>query len=305
MPVAIEALIPVTLTVLIGYLARQYFKVGQSVWDGLEKLTYYLFAPALLIVSLANKPLDTLPWLQIFSTLVSVLLLCSLLLALWQWLVRPVDMASFTSMFQGGVRFNSFVALALASNLFGADGLMIGALATVVIVITVNILSVSVFSLANKQNGGWRKLPYQLISNPLILGCIAGLSLNLTGVGLTGALENLLMMLGKTALPMALLAVGAALRMRSVGSSLDMILLTSVIQFVFKPLAALWIGQWLGLDGLSVIIVVIFMAVPTAPSAYVLARQLGGNHQAMASIITVQTLLAFFTLPVTLSLLLK
>ncbi|MCV6609920.1 MAG: AEC family transporter [Amphritea sp.] len=305
MPVAIEALIPVTLTVLIGYLARQYFKVGQSVWDGLEKLTYYLFAPALLIVSLANKPLDTLPWLQIFSTLVSVLLLCSLLLALWQWLVRPVDMASFTSMFQGGVRFNSFVALALASHLFGADGLMIGALATVVIVITVNILSVSVFSLANKQNGGWRKLPYQLISNPLILGCIAGLSLNLTGVGLTGALENLLMMLGKTALPMALLAVGAALRMRSVGSSLDMILLTSVIQFVFKPLAALWIGQWLGLDGLSVIIVVIFMAVPTAPSAYVLARQLGGNHQAMASIITVQTLLAFFTLPVTLSLLLK
>ena len=44
MPLAIEALIPVTLTVFIGYMARQYFAVGEPVWNGIEKLTYYLFA---------------------------------------------------------------------------------------------------------------------------------------------------------------------------------------------------------------------------------------------------------------------
>jgi len=304
MSVAINALIPIIFTVVIGYMARQYFSVGQLVWNGLEKLTYYLFAPALLIASLANKQLEQLPWLEILSTLVSVLLFCSLLIVIWQWRVRPLDMASFTSLFQGGVRFNSFVALALASNLFGDEGLMLGAIATVVIVITVNILSVSVFSLSNRDNGGWRKLPRQLMTNPLIIGSLTGLVLNLSGLGLTESFDNLLMMLGKTALPMALLSVGAALRLRSIGSSVEMILLTSVIQFVVKPLTALFIGHLLGLEGLSVMIVVIFMAVPTAPSAYVLARQLGGNHQAMASIITVQTLLAFFTLPITLSLLL-
>ena len=32
---------------------------------------------------------------------------------------------------------------------------------------------------------------------------------------------------------------------------------------------------------------------PTAPSAYILSRQLGGDTEAMASIITVQTLIAF------------
>ena len=238
------------------------------------------------------------------ATLVVVLLLCSALIVLWQSFVRPVDMPSFTSVFQGGVRFNSFVALALADNLFGAQGLMIGALATVVIVISVNILSVSVFSVANRRHAGWGQLPYQLLTNPLIIGCVIGLSLNLSGIGLTPALDNLLFMLGKTALPMALLAVGAALRLGNVGQSMEMIAFTSVIQFLIKPVMALLIGQWLGLDALSVIIVVIFMAVPTAPSAYVLARQLGGNYQAMASIITVQTLLAFFTLPLTLTLIL-
>ncbi len=304
MPVAIEALIPITLTVMIGYLARHHFSVSDTVWAGLERLTYYLFAPALLIASLANKPLAGLPWQGILTTLIAVLLLASLITILWQYFVRPVDMASFTSVFQGGVRFNSFVALALADNLFGAEGLLIGALATVVVIITVNILCVSVFSLTNPNNGGFKKLPKQLASNPLILGCVVGLSLNLSGMGLYPALDNLLMMLGKTALPMALLAVGAALRLRTVGDSLGMITFTSVVQFAFKPIAAWIIGGWLGLEGLTVIVVVIFMAVPTAPSAYVLARQLGGNYQAMASIITAQTLLAFISLPVTLAFLL-
>ncbi|WP_370280609.1 AEC family transporter [Pontibacterium sp.] len=304
MPVAIEALIPIILTVLIGYLARHRFGVGESVWAGIEKLTYYLFAPALLVVSLANKPLSDLAWGEVLVTLVSVLLLCSVLIIVWQWFIRPVDLPSFTSMFQGAVRFNSFIALALVDNLFGAEGLMVGALATVVIVVSVNILSVSAFSVTNPDNGGWRKLPYQLVTNPLIIGCFLGLMLNLTGIGLAPALDNMLLMLGKTALPMALLSVGAALRLGNVRSSMDMIAVTSAIQFIAKPLAALFVGQWFGLEGLTAIVVVIFMAVPTAPSAYVLARQLGGNYQAMASIITVQTVLAFFTLPLTLSLLL-
>ena len=304
MPVAIEALIPIILTVLIGYLARQHFGVGESVWSGLEKLTYFLFAPCLLVVSLANKPLSDLAWGEVLVTLVSVLLFCSLLIVIWQKFVRPVDLPSFTSMFQGGVRFNSFIALALVDNLFGDEGLMVGALATVVIVVSVNILSVSVFSVANRTDGGWRKLPYQLVTNPLIIGCFIGLSLNLSGMGLAPAFDNLMTMLGKSALPMALLSVGAALRLGDLRSSADMIAFTSVVQFIAKPIAALLVGQWLGLEGLTAIVVVIFMAVPTAPSAYVLARQLGGNHQAMASIITVQTLLAFFTLPLTLGLLL-
>lgn len=304
MPVAIEALLPISLTVLLGYLARHHFGVGEAVWSGLEKLTYYVFAPSLLAVSLANRSLHGLAWGEVFATLVMVLLLCSALIVFWQWRLRPVDIPSFTSVFQGGVRFNSFVALALVDNLFGNDGLVIGALATVVIVISVNILCVSMFSLTTRQEKAWRKLPRQLLTNPLILGCLVGLGLNLSGIGLLPVFENQLLMLGKTALPMALLAVGAALRLESVRGSINMIAFTSAIQFALKPVAALLIGQWLGLEGLTAVVVVIFMAVPTAPSAYVLARQLGGNAPAMASIITAQTVLAFFTLPVTLGLLL-
>jgi hypothetical protein len=133
---------------------------------------------------------------------------------------------------------------------------------------------------------------------------VVGLGLNLSGIGLQKVVEGQLMMLGKTALPMALLAVGAALHLEAVGGSLRLVAFTSVIQFLIKPAAALLIGHVLGLEGLTAVVVVIFMAVPTAPSAYVLARQLGGNAPAMASIITGQTLIAFLTLPLTLAMIL-
>jgi len=168
----------------------------------------------------------------------------------------------------------------------------------------VNIVCVSAFTVAGADSGGWRKLPRQLATNPLILGCLIGLSLNLSGTGISGPSESLLAMLGKVALPMALLAVGAALQPADTRGSLGMIGTTSVLQFLIKPAAAVLAASWFGLEGITLIIVVICLAVPTAPSAYILARQLGGNAPAMSAIITAQTLIAFITLPVTLSLIL-
>ena len=303
MPLAISVLIPIVLCVGIGFVAKRQFGVGNEVWAGIEKLTYYLFAPSLLISSLANKSLDQVPWEGMFITLVSVLLLSAVVLIAIQLSTHRFSGPQFTSVFQGGVSFNSFVVLALAELLFGADGLGVGALASVIVVITVNILCVTVFSLAGSQSGGLRKLPKQLLTNPLIIGCVVGLVLNLSGVGLVGPINDLAFMLGKVALPMALLCVGAALQVTSARGNQLMIILTSVMQFLFKPLLGYLLARYLGVEGISLVIVVICLASPTAPSAYVLARQLGGDAQAMAAVITVQTVLAFVTLPVTLALL--
>lgn len=67
-----------------------------------------------------------------------------------------------------------------------------GELDAVVMSITVNMLCVSVFSLTNPDNGGFQKLPKQLATNPLILGCVAGLSLNLSGIGLYQAMASII-----------------------------------------------------------------------------------------------------------------
>ena len=207
MSAAINALIPVVLLVVIGYLARHRFGVGDSFWSLLERFTYYLFAPSLLVVSLASKSLDEVNWLGLVSVTVAVLLLAAALVSAWQcW--RPLPSGVFTSLFQGSVRFNSFVCLALADSLFGAAGLLVGSLVAAVVVISVNILCVMAYSRA--AGNAWLSVSLfkQLATNPLLLGCLVGLAINASGLGLAKPLEELLWMLGKTALPMALLAVG-------------------------------------------------------------------------------------------------
>jgi len=59
----------------------------------------------------------------------------------------------------------------------------------------------------------------------------------------------------------------------------------------------------LGLGELPRAVLVMFAALPTASSAYILAKQLGGNATLMAGIITGETLISLLTLPVVLSLL--
>lgn len=300
MSIAAEALIQVALMVLTGYLIRQYMNLSQGFWRDLSRLTYFLFTPALLISSLSNKPLQGIPWLSMATVLVGVLLMVSLALVLWQLYVRPVDWPSFTSIFQGGVRFNSFVVLAIVYHMYGDAGFVIAAVATAITIITVNILCLLIFAVSNGDLGNWRNIILQLLGNPLILGCILGLAINLGPVKLPGFIDGSMAMLGQCALPMALLSIGAGLTIKQEKKSIEMVATATLIQLFAKPVLTILLAHLLGIQGITLVIIVILMAVPTAPSSYVLALQLGGNSNVMASIITSQTLLALITLPVTL-----
>jgi malonate transporter len=52
-----------------------------------------------------------------------------------------------------------------------------------------------------------------LITNPLILACLIGIGLNVSGIGLPWGSAAVLEILARAALPLGLLAVGAGLRL--------------------------------------------------------------------------------------------
>jgi predicted permease len=225
----------------------------------------------------------------------------ALLLTLW-WLVnRRMGGAAFTSLFQGGVRFNTFVALAIAENLFGRDGLFLAALGAGFMIILINLLCVSVFSLAVHSGKGFapKRLLGDLLRNPLIISCVIGVGLNAFGLKLPAALDGILALSGKAAFPVGLMAVGAAYRAGELMQHWQPLLVSSSVQFVFKPLIAWGLAGWMGLNGMALTVAVLLFSVPTAPSAYILSRQMGGDSDSMSAIITAQTCISFFTLPLT------
>ena len=109
--------------------------------------------------------------------------------------------------------------------------------------------------------------------------------------------DKALAALSAAALPCGLMAVGAALSLGALGRHARGVTLSVATKFLALPLLSLWAGRLLGLPAETLSALVRFQAQPTATASYVLARQLGGDADLMASIVTAQTLLAFAVLP--------
>ncbi len=300
-----DALTPVLALILVGFVIQRTGFLPPTFWPSAEKLTYFLLMPATLIHNLAGKSIGSLPWQKILLTVEGATLASAVLVLLWWLMNRNMGGAVFTSLFQGGVRFNTFVALALAENLYGRDGLFLAALGAGFMIILINVLCVSAFSLAVKNGAGisLKRLAGDLLRNPLIIGCVIGVGVNASGLKLPVAIDGILALGGKAAFPVGLMAVGAAYRAGNLMLHWQPLMASSIVQFLCKPLIAWGLASYFGLTGVALSVAVLLFSVPTAPSAYILSRQMGGDHDSMAAIITVQTCLSFITLPVTIWLL--
>ncbi len=299
MGVIATALAPVLALILLGFVLRQSRFLSEEAWAGMEKLTYFILFPALLVGTLGDQKLTGIPWPDMLLVIALTLGSAVTLLVSWHRFRASASNPTFTSIFQGGLRFNTYIALAVAQAFYGSAGLAMGAVAAGFMIVLVNLLCVSAFSLwSDAPSKGLGNLARDIIGNPLIIACSLGWLLSISGIGLPGITGSILEIVGKAALPLGLLAVGAALRPGALHGPVRPLMLASAVQFVLKPAVAALAVSISGLSGVPAGVLMIFFATPTAPSAYILARQLGGDTETMASIITFQTIAAFIVMPV-------
>lgn len=296
------ALIPIFLLILLGYVLMHLNMPGKDFWPAMEKLTYFVLFPALLVSRLSTAPLADINLLSLSSVLIlCIFIISALLLLLRPWLFP--DGPAFSSVYQGSVRFNSYVGLALADQFIPHHGVALAAIAMAAMIPLLNVLCVVILAVyASHQPLQWDKLGLSLLKNPLIMGCVIGLTLNFTTGPLPEMVNQSLVLLGKAALPMGLLAVGAGLHLGSVHSRLPCMLLSSILKLLAFPALAWGLGVAFQLDAAELSAAVLFAALPSATSSYILARQMGGDYTLMASILTMQTAAAIITLPLVLSL---
>lgn len=294
------ALVPILALILLGFVLRRIRFIPDDAWTGLEKLTYFILLPCLLVETLGARSVAGVPWLGMLSVIAAALATAAGALVAWHRLAdKSLSGPTFTSVFQGGVRFNTYIALAVAQAFFGVAGLEMGAVAAGFMIVLINLLCIA--ALAVWGGAGVRgivQVTRAVIANPLIVACAVGWALSLSGIGVPGLAADILDIAGRGALPFGLLAVGAALQPESVRKHLKPVVVSSLAQFGLKPLAAALLIPATGLTGAAAGALVIALVTPTATSSYILARQLGGDAPAMASIITFQTLAAFVVMPV-------
>ena len=292
MSLIFSALIPVFALILIGYFFKRIKFPSHEFWPQADKLTYYVLMPALLIFKLSNASLDSQ---NSFSFILSALLAIffTMIVLIIVNKIKPTNGAAFTSVVQGGIRFNTYVFLALAGAVFGNDGLVLSAILLTFAIPFINILCITIFALyISNEKLNFIYLLKSIITNPLIIACVVGGSINFLGIHLPVIINNTLEVLSKAALPMGLLSVGFGLVIKEIKSSKSELFISSFAKHLILPLFIFTFGKYFGLDDMMLSILVLFAVLPTAPSSFILARQLGGDIGLMSSIITVQTLIS-------------
>lgn len=297
------ALVPIALLIGLGHGLKRTAFLADAFWPQAERLAYFVLLPALFLHGLATTQIEALPVWEMAVTVIGSILAVAALVVMAKPLMR-IDGAGFTSVFQGSVRFNNYVAVTIAVGLFGAQGITLAAICTAAIVPVVNVLCVLVFARFGAARLNARGVVIQIVSNPLVIGCVGGIVLQATGLGLPPGLEPALRALGAASLPLGLLCVGAALDFGAARRWLAPVAVSSAAKFVLMPVVALAGALALGLRGPPLVIVLLFEAMPTASSAYILSRQLGGDAPLMAGITAVQTALAAVAIPLVLTVLL-
>jgi predicted permease len=296
-----SALSPIIFALLVGGLLKALKLFSDDMWRALEKAGYYLFLPALIVKVLAGATIEN----DAFS-FVAVLLLAQLAVTLISCLclisVRSIGPET-GSIIQANVRWNTFIALAIADALLGGAGLVLVAIASAVMIPVANIVSVGALTYyAGHDRPSCRRLLAQLIRNPLLIACVIGLCLAMSQFTLPTALTHTLDIMSRPAITLGLLTAGAGLALSALSANLRLVLTWSSFRLLAFPLAAIVLGLAFGLTEDQLIVSVICCATPTAVSGYILAKELGGDAELSANLISVQSALSILTLPALLTL---
>jgi predicted permease len=305
MPPILESLIPVFLTIALGWGVRASGTITPDQWQGFERVTYFVLIPALVITTLAMADLRNVPIFSVGITLFLPTLLIGLcLFAARPWLETRVGVGgpAFTSLLQGAVRWNSFVAIALAGALHGKEGVALTAVAFAFLIPIANLMSA--YALARFGAAGKALNPaalaLTLAKNPFIWSTFIGIALAIIQLPIPRSISTFGDVVGRASLAAGLLLVGAGLDLRDLKRTGPPFWISSGLKLVAMPAMAFTLGKLAGLQGTALAVPMICASVPTAAASYILARQNGGDAPLMASIITGQTIAAALTMPLAL-----
>jgi len=296
-PSSINASLPLILLVVIGFMLRRHGGVVDEFWQHANRLCYYLFLPSLLVTDLAQARLDFHHAASaLTATTVATVVVGLLATIICRGL--SIQSATMTSVFQGSIRFNSYVFLALTSFLFGPTGTAMASLFIAPMIIVTSVWSVYVLK---SSVGGSTQLTGSVLlatlGNPLTVSSVIGIALNLADILPPAPIQGTLAYLGASALPISLLAVGAGLRLDRNNLAVLPVGIACGLKLVVLPLVSVSLLHVLGVDGFSAKIGLLYGSLPCAASSYVLARQLGGDCKTMATIISAGTVGSMISIP--------
>jgi len=298
------ALLPVFIMILIGFALRRFRVIGEAQWAGLDQICYFVLFPAIIFKEIAAADFTGVPVLRMAGAMMlAVVVMIALLVIFSRLLMKGLRIGGpqFTSLVQGAARWHTFIAFAIIPLQFGPAALSLGAVSAAAMTPLLNILCVIVMArYAHEAKVSAKTLFLSILRNPFVFSSLGGVAWQLSGLELPGMALQVLDMIGRGALGLALLTVGAGLRLGEAIAGWPPVATAVVLKLLAMPLIMAGTLMLMGVEGQAFAVAMLCAAVPTGSGAYVLARQMGGDAPMVANMLTLQVIAAALSIPLVL-----
>ncbi len=298
----VAGVMPVFALIMIGYGLKASGFLPDATWRPVEKLAIHVLYPGFLIPAIWNADISGGgAGAAGAAAVTSVLIIAAITVAIKPLLT--IDGPAYTSVFQGVIRWNSFVFLPVIQATYGPEGLALAAVVIAAMIPATNILCVIVLAKwgADEREPSPLALARAIFSNPILLACLIGLALNLLHVPRLPGISDTLELLGAAALPLGLIVAGAGLSFREVARKRATIGVVTFVKLVVTPPLMWGLCVLFGGDQTAQGIALLCGAAPGAAASYILARQMGGDAPLMAGIVALTTVFSAIGIPAVLA----
>ncbi|NDB81770.1 MAG: AEC family transporter [Alphaproteobacteria bacterium] len=300
-----SSILPIFIIMFIGNIIKYTWLKSEEFWRGLESLSYFLLFPVMLFSHISDSELSGTHLVK----LMIILMLATTLIAFGLVILQKkyeIDGKVFTSIFQGGVRYNSYIFFALGSALYGEEGMEVISVIAAYMIIYTNILSILAFTIYcpedGMNNGGksnaiqWDMFAKSFIMNPLIIASILGFSCNYLNIEILTSVKKTLDTIATSAHTIGLLCVGASLKLYSNYTDKFSVSVACLAKLIIMPALTFIMLKLLGMKGVEHSVCMLYSTLPPATNSYLLSKQMGGDADVMTSIITISIILSPITL---------
>lgn len=299
MQTILNTALPFFALIFCGYGAGRFRLLSEASIAGVNAFVFYFALPAFLFNLVATSQLKNILNAPFVAAYLSAGFSVFVVAALLGRLLFKVQSGEAALQGSAAVLGNTgYMGLPLVAAVFGEEAaipLVLGLTLEVTLIIPFTIALVE----ATKGPGGWSRVPSSvtgaLARNPLIVAIFAGALISAIGLGLPTPVENFTDLLGGTAGPCALFALGATLAGRSLSAGLGEVSYMTSFKLFVHP-SAMWLTtQLFDVAPLWAAVAVLGASLPVAANVFILARQYDTYVDRISSAILLSTVVSVVT----------
>lgn len=292
---SINVVLPLFLTMALGYVLKRLKMFDDNTLKVMNSITFKIFLPLLLFYNIYKTNLKgainlKLMCFAIISVILTFIVLCILIPLIEK------DNKKRGVLIQGIFRSNFVIfGLPVACSLFTQDKIGVIAILIATVVPVFNMLAVISLEIFRCGKLDIKNTLKGIITNPLIITSVIGLSFLVLGIKLPTAIEKSISDISRIATPLSLILLGGSFAFNDVKTHLRQTVIAVVGRLVIIPGILMPISIWIGFRDIELLALMLIFASPTAISSFTMAQKMDGDSDLAAQIVVFTSALCTLT----------